>query len=83
MTPYTADFLLGLIIPGSIPMNGDVDAMDVEFDCRDGWKVNVFYDVGELDYINHFVTPNGDTVDFWKWPDSDERQRLLCWRGGV
>lgn len=47
------------------------------------WKVVVFYDVGELDYIEHFVDPEGRVLDWWAFPwHSEEHQRLLAWRGG-
>lgn len=81
MKHYTADFLLDLIIPGSIPLSHGGDCCDVSFHGRDGWMVNVFYDVGELDYINHFTDPQGREINFWDWPDSPDRQRLICWRG--
>lgn len=54
---------------------------DIEFEARDGWKVSFFYDVGELDYIAHFVTPDGEVLDFWEWLESHERDWLIAWRG--
>lgn len=48
-----------------------------------GWEVIVFYDCGELDYIDHFVTPEGATLDVW--PDvgdqSEWQQIVSAWRG--
>ena len=78
---YAASFLLGLLMPGTIPDNNDSDVDLVEFECRDGWKVSVFYDVGELDYIDHFVSPDGTVIDFWDWPESDDKSTLMSWRG--
>jgi hypothetical protein len=54
---------------------------DVEFEAREGWKVSIFYDVGELDYIAHFVTPDGEVLDFWEWPEGRDRDLLIAWRG--
>ena len=54
---------------------------DVELPARDGWKVTFFYDCGELDYIDHFITPSGEKLEVW----SDEYQTehlpaVMCWR---
>lgn len=79
---HSADFLLGLIDGIVIPENiGPGEFRDVEFLVRDGWKVDVFYDCGELDYINHFVSPEGERIDFWGWPESKDKSRLINWRG--
>ena len=50
------------------------------FDAQDGWKVKVFYDGGEFDYIEEFFNAEGHLVDFWDWPDCSERQALMNWR---
>ena len=50
------------------------------FDAKDGWRVLVFYDGGEFDYIEQFISPSGEPVDFWDWPDCPERQALINWR---
>ena len=53
-----------------------------EFLARDGWRVVIFYDDGDLDYIEHFIAPDGTIVDFWKWPDDlPGRDMLVGWRG--
>jgi len=78
---YTADFLFGLLEGVDIP--DDIGAGEFEdrtFEIRDGWKVVIFYDCGELDYIDHFETPDGTEVDFWEWPESADRTRLINWR---
>ena len=55
---------------------------DVLFAARDGWKFSIFYDCGELDYIDHFVTPAGHEIDFWDWPDENPwKCYLINWRG--
>ena len=49
---------------------------------RDGWRVCFFYDCGELDYIDHFVTPDGERLDVW--PDdyqSEQGAPVMNWRG--
>jgi len=54
---------------------------DVIFKARDGWKVVIFYDCGELDYISSFINPNGIIIDFWDWPESKDKSILMAWRG--
>lgn len=59
----------------------------LDFQLADGWKMSIFYDAGELDYINHFVSPSGEVVDFWEWPDlvgvgqDADKNALIGWRG--
>lgn len=54
----------------------------ITFDALNGWKVAIFYDGGELDYIEHFITPTGKLVDFWDWPQNvPGREILINWRG--
>lgn len=36
--------------------------------ARDGWSVTFFYDVGELDYIDHIITPDNLVISPWDWP---------------
>lgn len=82
MKNYSAEFLLGLLEGVEIPDDSSVDDVwEKEFDCRDGWRVVVFYDVGELDYIEYFVTPDGEKINFWDWPESNDRSELMNWRG--
>lgn len=79
---YTADFLLGLLENVPIPeQDPSSECSDTVFECPNGWKVVIFYDCGELDYIDHFVNPAGQKVDIWKWPESEDQQRLINWRG--
>lgn len=54
----------------------------ITFDGPNGWKVVIFYDDGELDYIDSFTTPRGETIDFWDWPDTvPGRDILIAWQG--
>ena len=64
---------------------------DVTLNANDGWKINLFYDCGELDYIDSFVYPDEKVIDVWE-PMTIERftfeadaghpfNPLLCWRG--
>ena len=79
---YAASFLLSLLEGISIPNAIDPgEFCDVEIAVRDGWKVDVFYDCGELDYINHFISPLGEVIDFWLWPESEDRSLLINWCG--
>lgn len=77
-------------IPDSSPPDADWMWTDVDFDLPDGWKMTVFYDGGDVDYIDHFVAPDGTVIDFWEWPDEsiDEptagdllKLRLMAWSG--
>jgi len=54
---------------------------DVVFDRLDGWKIVINYDGGEVDYISHFVDPEGNVIDFWEWEESENKRMLMCWRG--
>lgn len=36
-----------------------------EFIMSSGWKVVIFYDSGDLDYIDHFVSPDGRRIEVW------------------
>jgi hypothetical protein len=54
---------------------------DKEFVTDKGWKVIIFYDCGELDYISHFITPDGEELDFWEWDEHHPwRANLINWR---
>lgn len=52
-----------------------------EFPARDGWRVVIFYDGGDLDYIDSFISPAGEVIDFWNWPEGPGRNLLMAWRG--
>lgn len=86
-TQYSADFLLEIAISANMPSwNGDNDSGNILFDARDGWKVEAFYDVGDFDYIEHFVAPDGEVIAPWEWetgedPDfNPEREMIIFWR---
>lgn len=73
-----ADRLISLInVP--IPVSSESDDGLIEFEISDGWKVVVFYDCGGFDYVDSFVSPEGETIDFWYWPESSDRQKLIDW----
>lgn len=79
---YSADFLLDIANTADCPrINREHDFGDQPFPAKDGWTVVIFYDAGDLDYIAHFLTPDGEEIDFWKWPESEDRDRLIAWRG--
>lgn len=47
-----------------------------------GAKVFIFYDGGDLDYIEKWVDADGTEHDPWDWPDNDEAAILIrAWRG--
>lgn len=69
---------------------GDNWVFDVVLPSTDGWHVGFFYDCGELDYIDHFVSPEGDRIEVWEgdprfeFPDAPNEfpfHPLRCWRG--
>ena len=68
--------------PENIPCDSPDWSGDKEFDADDGWKVTIFYDCGELDFIDHFKAPNGEEIQFWDWPDEHPwRGYLINWSG--
>ena len=80
--------ILKVIEGAKIPrLPPDINLMDFVFDSIDGWKVAVFYDGGEFDYVEHVITPDGAIFDFWDecyWQngcDNEYRKNLINWRG--
>lgn len=66
--------------PEEQPADSEDWCADVPFNVN-GWVVRFFYDCGELDYITDFVTPNGETIDFWDWSeDHPWKNTLMAWR---
>lgn len=63
----------------TIPPDSKDWCSDVAFPAKDGWTVVLFYDCGELDYIDHFISPSGEKISFWDWPDSEEKNILMGW----
>ncbi len=78
----TLEFLLSLADEINPPAKIDDAAFgNREFICSNGWRVTFFYDGGDLDYIDHFASPDGRVIDFWDWPDDlPERDVLINWR---
>ena len=80
----SASFLLSLLEGVDIPDGIDQgDCGTREFDLTHGWKVSIFYDCGDLDYIDHFISPSVKIVDFWDWPSSPDKTILIRWRGNT
>jgi hypothetical protein len=86
-TQYSADFLLDVAVSANMPSyRRDNDCANILFDARGGWKVSAFYDVGDFDFIDHFVAPDGEVIDPWEWelgdaPDfNPEREKIIWWR---
>lgn len=69
--------------PDMQPDDSDDWCGDVEFAAKDGWKVVFFYDCGELDYIDHFITPNGEKLEVWAdgGYQGDQWPPVMNWRG--
>lgn len=60
-----------------------------EFTVEGGWTVAIYYDCGDLDYIDYFISPSGERLDLWG-EELDSRlddgavgrsATLQCWRG--
>lgn len=65
---YTEGFLREIADSANAPDSATDDTGGgafgvVEYCARDGWKVGIFYDAGELDYLDYFVTPNGFRIE--------------------
>ena len=57
---------------------------DVTRPARDGWHVCFFYDCGELDYIDHFVAPDGEKLAvFEDGYQSEQWPPVMNWRGNA
>lgn len=55
---------------------------EVTLPARGGWQVCFFYDCGELDYIDHFITPAGLPLSVWVDGYSSEQwPPVMNWRG--
>ena len=72
--------------PDTQPCDSRNWSAHVEFEAKDNWKVVIFYDCGNLDYIDHFITPDGEIIDYWDWPDGEDfytsdKNLLMCWCG--
>jgi hypothetical protein len=79
LNEFTAEYLISIAETASIPpISYELWPWRI-FDAKEGWKVMVYYDVDELDYIDHFVTPDGQQIDIWEWPESDEKALITGW----
>ena len=47
------------------------DCFNMELDVEGGWKITIFIDVGDLDYIDEATAPDGRTRDEWLVPGDD------------
>ena len=63
---------------------------EIPFVASNGWTVVVFYDCGDLDYIDHFLSPTGERLGLWDGeldprlddaPSEDVWPTLRYWRG--
>lgn len=67
MVDYTLIHKLLQIAHAAAPPDniGEGEFADLTFDSMDRWQVAIFYDCGELDYIDHFISPTGEKIDLW------------------
>jgi hypothetical protein len=54
---------------------------NVTLNAKDGWKCVIFYDGDMLDYIDSFITPDGEIINFWEWDECIEKSILMGWSG--
>ena len=68
--------------PETQPDDSDDWCGEVEMPAKDGWKVVFFYDCGELDYIDHFITPDGTRLEVWPGGEyqSEQLPPVMIWR---
>ncbi|KAA1237125.1 hypothetical protein FHL81_10830 [Agrobacterium tumefaciens] len=92
---YSADYLLEIAASVSLTnlvgdfyrdAHGDMLWGDETHDAKDGWKVVIFWDGGEYDYVDHWISPEGEVICPWDWPHDFEnhgtdRDKLICFRG--
>ena len=85
--------LLDDVEGGAVELVGGPDTSDgfwawswVDYTTPCGWRLQVFIDLGEFDYLESFTTPEGQSVDFedmtralqnYRPPTVTERER---WR---
>ncbi|MES2685504.1 MAG: hypothetical protein V4706_01715 [Pseudomonadota bacterium] len=68
--------------PNTQPSDSTNWCGDVTLPGRAGWKVCFFYDCGDLDYIDHFVTPDGEKLEvFVEGYDSEQWPPVMLWGG--
>lgn len=69
--------------PETKPSDSENWCGDVELPAKDEWKVVFFYDCGELDYIDHFETPDGEKLEVWLGAEyqSEQWPPVMNWRG--
>ncbi len=78
----TADELLDIAHSAAPPPHLDPGTFEeITFDTPSGWKVVIFYDGGDLDYIDSMIAPDGAVIDPWKRPTGDQLRLLTYWRG--
>lgn len=71
--------LLDIVESTGAPEYQDADT-HLTMTARDGWSVTFFYHVGELDYIDHLITPGNLIIDPWDWPmGAPGGNYLRCW----
>ncbi len=67
---YTADDALAMLeaLPADEPVEGWDEKLPpwfthVTYTFRNGWKMNVFFDGYDWDYVDHFTAPNGQHIN--------------------
>lgn len=74
------EFLVSLV-EGVVPDVWPDQLIVSEMSLRDGWRVGVRWDYDRFGSLDYFMTPTGDTIDFYRWPDEDKDRRMIVeWR---
>lgn len=75
---YTADDALKMLeaLPRDVEIPRDIDgelfSVHVTYTLPGGWKINVFIDCHDWDYIDHIIAPDGSALDPDNCPKLDE-----------
>jgi hypothetical protein len=76
---YTADDALKMLqeLPRDAPVECDLAGKELFFDhptytLPGGWKINVFIDCHDWDYIDHIIAPDGSVLNSDNCPKLDE-----------
>jgi hypothetical protein len=84
-TSHSTDYLLRIAESAHIPVARPTNELR-EFAAKDGWTVVISNKIGGPGRIDHLVSPDGEFVSPWDWPEypdgepNPDRQRMIDWR---
>ena len=79
LAEYTTEFLIEIAENAKIPRTFDTLFPWQSYSSTDGWLVVVFFDAGDLDYIDHFIAPDGTKINVWGADEPPEDPALRDW----